>query len=188
MVRLALGLPGRFQDQGQHAAVVDSDLPEHSAWSAHHHRAAGVCPHPPRTAGVLSVRPPPTSIPYYAGLVAVFNAEDGRGLGLTATTVGQLADAIGKAHAHKGGPILIECQIPKRRRQPRAHLLGIQGCLWDKEIPVLAQTHDLGLHLRGGGPPIAQESLSYVGPSVSCGFPWRYRRRSGCRAPMPIFL
>ncbi len=47
----------------------------------------------------------------YAGLIAVLNAEDGHGLGLKATTGGELADAIKKAHTHRGGPVLIECQI-----------------------------------------------------------------------------
>jgi pyruvate decarboxylase len=47
----------------------------------------------------------------YAGLVPIFNAEDGKGLGLKATTAGELAIAIKKAREHRGGPILIECQI-----------------------------------------------------------------------------
>jgi pyruvate decarboxylase/indolepyruvate decarboxylase len=47
----------------------------------------------------------------YAGLVHIFNAEDGKGLGLKATTAGELAIAIKKAREHGGGPILIECQI-----------------------------------------------------------------------------
>ena len=46
----------------------------------------------------------------YAGLIGAWNADDGHGLGLTATTGGELADAIGKARRHKGGPVLIECQ------------------------------------------------------------------------------
>ncbi|HEY1440227.1 MAG TPA: thiamine pyrophosphate-dependent enzyme, partial [Mycobacterium sp.] len=54
----------------------------------------------------------------YAGLIDVFNAEDGGGLGLTATTAAELADAIGKARAHKGGPVLIECQIPNDDASP----------------------------------------------------------------------
>jgi pyruvate decarboxylase len=54
----------------------------------------------------------------YAGLIDAFNAEDGHGLGLTATTAGELADAIGKARAHKGGPVLIECQIPNDDASP----------------------------------------------------------------------
>ncbi|MEE6136526.1 thiamine pyrophosphate-binding protein [Mycobacterium sp. 050128] len=54
----------------------------------------------------------------YAGLVDVFNAEDGRGLGLTATTAGELAEAIEQARAHHGGPVLIECQIPNDDASP----------------------------------------------------------------------
>jgi pyruvate decarboxylase len=54
----------------------------------------------------------------YAGLVDVFNAEDGRGLGLTATTAAELAAAIEDARAHKGGPVLIECQIPNDDASP----------------------------------------------------------------------
>jgi pyruvate decarboxylase len=47
----------------------------------------------------------------YAGLIGAWNATDGHGLGLTATTGGELADAISKARNHNGGPVLIECQI-----------------------------------------------------------------------------
>jgi Pyruvate decarboxylase and related thiamine pyrophosphate-requiring enzymes len=47
----------------------------------------------------------------YAGLIKVLNADDGYGLGLTARTGGELAEAIGKAKAHEGGSVLIECQI-----------------------------------------------------------------------------
>jgi pyruvate decarboxylase len=49
----------------------------------------------------------------YAGLMNVFNASDGEGLGLRATTGGELAAAIEKALAHKGGPTLIECTIER---------------------------------------------------------------------------
>ena len=55
----------------------------------------------------------------YAGLIDVFNADDGHGLGLTATTPTELADAIAKARAHKGGPVLIECQIPNDDASPQ---------------------------------------------------------------------
>jgi len=55
----------------------------------------------------------------YAGLIDVFNADDGHGLGLTARTPADLAEAIGKAHAHKGGPVLIECQIPNDDASPQ---------------------------------------------------------------------
>jgi pyruvate decarboxylase len=54
----------------------------------------------------------------YAGLIDVFNADDGHGLGLTARTPTELADAIAKARAHKGGPVLIECQIPNDDASP----------------------------------------------------------------------
>ncbi|MGD1169652.1 alpha-keto acid decarboxylase family protein [Mycobacterium seoulense] len=54
----------------------------------------------------------------YAGLIDVFNAEDGGGLGLKATTAAELADAIAKARAHTGGPVLIECQIPNDDASP----------------------------------------------------------------------
>jgi pyruvate decarboxylase/indolepyruvate decarboxylase len=47
----------------------------------------------------------------YAGLIDAWNAEDGHGLGLKATTGNGLADAISKAREHTGGPVLIECQI-----------------------------------------------------------------------------
>jgi pyruvate decarboxylase/indolepyruvate decarboxylase len=54
----------------------------------------------------------------YAGLVDVFNAEDGGGLGLKATTAAELAEAIAKARAHTGGPVLIECEIPNDDASP----------------------------------------------------------------------
>ncbi|GIH23420.1 pyruvate decarboxylase [Acrocarpospora phusangensis] len=47
----------------------------------------------------------------YAGLIAPWNAEDGNGLGLTATTARELADAVAQARGHTGGPVLIECRI-----------------------------------------------------------------------------
>jgi pyruvate decarboxylase len=47
----------------------------------------------------------------YAGLISAFNADDGHGLGLRATTARELAEAISKARQHTGGPVLIECQI-----------------------------------------------------------------------------
>ncbi|TYC10585.1 alpha-keto acid decarboxylase family protein [Bizionia gelidisalsuginis] len=49
----------------------------------------------------------------YAGLVNVFNAEDGQGLGLKAETGGELADAIKQALANQDGPTLIECVIDR---------------------------------------------------------------------------
>jgi len=48
----------------------------------------------------------------YAGLVEVFNAGEGNGLGLRARTAGELADAIGKALSHRG-TVLIECALDR---------------------------------------------------------------------------
>ena len=47
----------------------------------------------------------------YAGLIDAWNADDGHGLGLRATTGKELSEAITKARNHHGGPVLIECQI-----------------------------------------------------------------------------
>jgi len=49
----------------------------------------------------------------YAGLVGVFNAEDGDGLGLKANTAVELARAIDQARAHLNGPVLIECALDR---------------------------------------------------------------------------
>jgi pyruvate decarboxylase len=49
----------------------------------------------------------------YAGLIKVFNAEDGKGIGLRAKTGGELADAITVALANLHGPTLIECVIDR---------------------------------------------------------------------------
>ena len=48
----------------------------------------------------------------YAGLMSVFNAEDGRGLGLKTATVGELDRAIGETSGHDG-PVLIEVAIDR---------------------------------------------------------------------------
>jgi TPP-dependent 2-oxoacid decarboxylase len=40
----------------------------------------------------------------YAALIGAWNAGDGHGLGLTATTGAELADAISQARQHKGWP------------------------------------------------------------------------------------
>jgi TPP-dependent 2-oxoacid decarboxylase len=47
----------------------------------------------------------------YQGIISTFNSQDGNGLGLKATTSGELTAALRKARNHKGGPVLIECQI-----------------------------------------------------------------------------
>jgi len=49
----------------------------------------------------------------YAGLITAFNAEDGQGRGLRATTSGELAEAIKVALANTQGPTLIECVIDR---------------------------------------------------------------------------
>ncbi|GBQ96635.1 pyruvate decarboxylase [Acetobacter nitrogenifigens DSM 23921 = NBRC 105050] len=49
----------------------------------------------------------------YAAVVEGFNAEDGKGKGLRATTIGELDAAVKAALAHKDGPVLIECVIPR---------------------------------------------------------------------------
>ena len=49
----------------------------------------------------------------YAGLISVFNAEDGQGCGWKATTGAELAEGLAKAVQHRHGPTLIECQIDK---------------------------------------------------------------------------
>ncbi|ADW71377.1 alpha-keto acid decarboxylase family protein [Granulicella tundricola] len=49
----------------------------------------------------------------YAGLMKVFNAQDGRGLGCTATNGAELAIAIKAAEANLDGPTLIECIIDR---------------------------------------------------------------------------
>jgi pyruvate decarboxylase len=49
----------------------------------------------------------------YAGLIQAFNAEDGRGRGLRATSGRQLEEAIKVAVANHDGPTLIECIIDR---------------------------------------------------------------------------
>lgn len=48
----------------------------------------------------------------YAGIMNVFNAGEGNGLGLLATTAGELAEAVSNALAHRG-PVLIECALDR---------------------------------------------------------------------------
>lgn len=47
----------------------------------------------------------------YAGLMNIFNAGDGKGLGIKVKTAGDLSAAIGQAITHQGGPVLIECPL-----------------------------------------------------------------------------
>ncbi len=48
----------------------------------------------------------------YAALIHVFNAGEGNGLGLKASTAGELASAVSQAGAHDG-PVLIECTLDR---------------------------------------------------------------------------
>jgi TPP-dependent 2-oxoacid decarboxylase len=49
----------------------------------------------------------------YTGLINVFNAGDGKGLGIKVKTAGDLSAAISQAIAHQGGPVLIECPLSR---------------------------------------------------------------------------
>ncbi len=49
----------------------------------------------------------------YAGLINVFNAEDGKGRGFRVATGGELAEAVAGALANRDGPTLIECKIDR---------------------------------------------------------------------------
>ena len=49
----------------------------------------------------------------YAGLIKVFNAEDGHGVGMRANNGGELAAAIETALANRDGPTLIECMLDR---------------------------------------------------------------------------
>lgn len=71
----------------------------------------------------------------YAGLISAFNAEDGHGLGLQATTGKELADAIQQARSHRGGPILIECQIAHDDCSPQLLKWGTKVALANERPP-----------------------------------------------------
>ncbi|MGF7119305.1 alpha-keto acid decarboxylase family protein [Methanobacterium oryzae] len=60
----------------------------------------------------------------YAGLINILNADKGNGLGFTAKTSGQLAEAIKKAKNHHEGPVLIECQIEHDDVSPELTIWG----------------------------------------------------------------
>jgi len=49
----------------------------------------------------------------YAGLMNVFNAGDGKGLGIKVSTAGDLSAAISQAITYQGGPVLIECPLSR---------------------------------------------------------------------------
>jgi pyruvate decarboxylase/indolepyruvate decarboxylase len=71
----------------------------------------------------------------YAGLITSFNAEDGQGLGLKATTAKELADAIKQARTHRGGPVLIECQIAHDDCSPEFLKWGMKVALANERSP-----------------------------------------------------
>jgi pyruvate decarboxylase/indolepyruvate decarboxylase len=72
----------------------------------------------------------------YAGLMAAWNADDGHGLGLKATTGAELARAIETAHRHEGGPVLIECQIAHDDCSPQLLKWGTRVALANERPPV----------------------------------------------------
>lgn len=49
----------------------------------------------------------------YAGLMNVFNAGDGKGLGIKVKTAGDLSAVISQAIVHQGGPVLIEYPLTR---------------------------------------------------------------------------
>ena len=71
----------------------------------------------------------------YAGLISSFNADDGQGLSLKATTAKELADAIKQARSHKGGPVLIECQIAHDDCSPELLKWGTKVALANGRSP-----------------------------------------------------
>jgi pyruvate decarboxylase/indolepyruvate decarboxylase len=71
----------------------------------------------------------------YAGLISAFNAEDGQGLGLKATTGKELAEAIKQARNHRGGPVLIECQIAHDDCSPQLLKWGTKVALANERSP-----------------------------------------------------
>jgi pyruvate decarboxylase/indolepyruvate decarboxylase len=72
----------------------------------------------------------------YAGLLDVFNAEDGQGLGLKARTGDELAEAIKKAKNHHKGPVLIECQIAHDDTSPELLKWGKKVSEANKRPPI----------------------------------------------------
>ena len=72
----------------------------------------------------------------YAGLIAPWNAEDGHGLGLKATTSAELARAIESAREHEGGPVLIECQIAHDDCSPQLLKWGTRVALANERPPL----------------------------------------------------
>lgn len=73
----------------------------------------------------------------YAGLMEIFNAEDGQGLGLRAKTGYELAESIKKAKNHVEGPVLIECQIDHDDTSPELGKWGSKVAEANKRPPVV---------------------------------------------------
>jgi pyruvate decarboxylase len=74
----------------------------------------------------------------YSGIISVFNAEEGMGLGLKATTAGELSSAIKKAQEHRSGPILIECQIAHDDCTPQLLKWGNKVAAANSRPPITA--------------------------------------------------
>jgi pyruvate decarboxylase len=71
----------------------------------------------------------------YAGLMQVFNAEDGHGRGLRATNGRELAEAIEVALANGDGPTLIECIIDRDDCSPELISWGRQVARANARLP-----------------------------------------------------
>ncbi|MGZ7209714.1 MAG: thiamine pyrophosphate-dependent enzyme, partial [Methanobacterium sp.] len=73
----------------------------------------------------------------YAGIIDVFNADEGHGIGFTAKTGNELAEAIKKAKNHHKGPVLIECQIPHDDTSPELSKWGKKVAEANKRPPLV---------------------------------------------------
>ncbi|MGZ7049187.1 MAG: hypothetical protein ACXVHO_04190, partial [Methanobacterium sp.] len=73
----------------------------------------------------------------YAGIIDVFNADEGHGIGFTAKTGNELAEAIKKAKNHHEGPVLIECQIPHDDTSPELGKWGKKVAEANKRPPLV---------------------------------------------------
>jgi pyruvate decarboxylase len=69
------------------------------------------------------------------GLIQAFNAEDGRGKGLRATSGGELAQAISVALANHDGPTLIECVFDRNDCSPELISWGRQVAIANERVP-----------------------------------------------------
>jgi pyruvate decarboxylase len=71
----------------------------------------------------------------YAGLIQVFNADDGRGKGFRAANGGELAQAIRAAQDNREGPTLIECLIDRDDCSPELISWGRQVAIANARPP-----------------------------------------------------